>query len=360
MADTPDRDSKTEEASEKKIRDELERGNVPVSQEASVFAAFGGLLLFTTFFMKDGVQALVYALSRVLDNAGGLRLRNGGDAVVLFSALTDAVGKVCVPVFVILIGAGLAASVAQNPPSIVFQRISPDFSKISISGGWHRIFGSQGQTELLKNIFKLLAIAIIIGIVLQGERARLVSAMFYEPGVLPEVVTTIVIRLVSGMAVSTLVLVVADLLWSRLHWLQELRMTRQEVKDEMKQSEGDPLVKSRLRSIALDRRRRSMLAAVSKATLVIANPTHYAIALRYVREEGGAPRVLAKGQDLLALAIRQVAEQNDIPVFEDKALARSMYDSVQVDQMIPPEFYRAVAELVHIIHMHDRRTQRVN
>jgi flagellar biosynthesis protein FlhB len=360
MADQPDRDSKTEEASEKKIRDELERGNVPVSREASIFAAFGGLLLFSTFFLKESGQALVYGLSRLLDNASDWRLRNGGDAIQLLSALTDSVGGIFVPIFIILIGAGLAASVAQNPPSIVFQRISPDFSRISVPGGWHRIFGSQGRTEFLKNIFKVLAIGTIIGIVLQGERSRLVSAMFYEPGALPEVVTTIVIRLVSGMSVATLVLVVGDLLWSRLHWRQELRMTRQEVKDEMKQTEGDPLVKMRLRSLALDRRRRSMLAAVSKATLVVANPTHYAIALRYVREEGGAPRVLAKGQDLLALTIRQIAEQNDIPVFEDKALARSMYDSVQVDQMIPPEFYRAVAELVHIIHMHDRRTQRVN
>jgi flagellar biosynthetic protein FlhB len=137
-------------------------------------------------------------------------------------------------------------------------------------------------------------------------------------------------------------------------------MTKQEVKDEMKNIEGDPLIKARMRSLALDRRRRSMLAAVPKATLVIANPTHYAIALRYVREEGGAPRVIAKGADLIALMIRQIAEQHDIPVVEDKALARSMYDAVEVDRMIPPEFYKAVAELVHILYLRDRRPRSVN
>lgn len=137
-------------------------------------------------------------------------------------------------------------------------------------------------------------------------------------------------------------------------------MTRQEVKEELKQIEGDPLMKSRMRSLALDRRRRSMIASVAKATLVVANPTHYAIALRYVREEGGAPRVLAKGKDIIALRIRQVAEEHDIPVMEDKALARSLYNSVEVDRMIPPEFYRAVAQLIHFLQKHEPRRSMIN
>jgi flagellar biosynthetic protein FlhB len=110
-----------------------------------------------------------------------------------------------------------------------------------------------------------------------------------------------------------------------------------------------------MRSLALDRRRRNMIEAVSRATRVVANPTHYAIALRYVREEGGAPVVLAKGKDHIALRIRAMAEENDIPVIEDKALARSMYESVEVDRMIPSEFYRAVAELIHLLQRHERR-----
>ena len=144
-------------------------------------------------------------------------------------------------------------------------------------------------------------------------------------------------------------LAAADLVWSRLHWKRDLRMSRQDVKDEQKQMLGDPLVKARLRSVALERSRKRMMSAVPTATLVVANPTHYAIALRYVREEGGAPKVVAKGQDLIALKIREIAEANDIPVIEDKALARSMYDRVEVDMMIPPEFYRAIAEIVHFL-----------
>jgi flagellar biosynthesis protein FlhB len=155
--------------------------------------------------------------------------------------------------------------------------------------------------------------------------------------------------------VATLLLVTVDLVWSRMNWRKELRMSRQEVKDEAKQIEGDPMVKARMRSLALDRRRRNMIAAVSRATMVVANPTHYAVALRYVREEGGAPHVLAKGKDYLALRIRAAAEENNIPVIEDKALARSMYDSVEVDRMIPPEFYRAIAELIHTLQRRERR-----
>jgi flagellar biosynthetic protein FlhB len=127
-------------------------------------------------------------------------------------------------------------------------------------------------------------------------------------------------------------------------------MSKQEIKNEMKEAEGDPLKKARLRSLALDRRRKSMIAAVPRATLIIANPTHYAIALRYVREEGGAPLVLSKGKDLIALKIREIAEKNLIPIIEDKLLARTMYDSVEVDRPIPPEFYKAVAELIHVLY----------
>jgi flagellar biosynthetic protein FlhB len=143
---------------------------------------------------------------------------------------------------------------------------------------------------------------------------------------------------------------VFDLAWSRFSWRQDLRMTKQEVKDEYKQSEGDPVVKMRLRSAARNRARQRMMSNVPRATLVIANPTHYSIALRYVREEDSAPVVLAKGTDLVALRIREIAQANGIPIFEDVMLARSMYKQVSVDTVIPPQFYQAVAELVRIVY----------
>jgi flagellar biosynthetic protein FlhB len=350
MADRPDRDSRTEEATEKRLRDEVERGNVPVSREVSIFAFAAGLMIIMAFFLKDGAARTVFVLARLIDNANEFRLFTGDDAVALFGLVAMATGALVLPVFAVLVIAGLGASIAQNAPRVVFERIRPDPTRISPVEGWYRIFGRRGQTEFLKNFLKFTAVTLTITALLQSDKMQFISAMFVDPDAIPDLISRMAIRLISGITIASLLLVVADVVWSRLHWRQELRMSRQEIKEEAKQMEGDPLVRARMRSVALDRRRRNMLAAVSNATLVVANPTHYAIALRYVREEGGAPRVLAKGKDYIALRIRQVAEENDIPVVEDKALARSMYDSVEVNGMIPPEFYRAVAELIHFLH----------
>ena len=182
------------------------------------------------------------------------------------------------------------------------------------------------------------------------------NALFGDPTAVPELILTTAMRLVSTISIATIVLVALDLAWARFHWRRELRMTRQELKDEFKQAEGDPLVKSRLRSIARDRARKTMLAAVPRATLVVANPTHFAVALKYKHGEDAAPTVLVKGRDLLALKIREIAEQNNVPVVEDKMLARSMYDAVQIDRVIPAEFFRPVAEIIYFLHSRKQKT----
>jgi flagellar biosynthetic protein FlhB len=162
-------------------------------------------------------------------------------------------------------------------------------------------------------------------------------------------------HLTSVVAIALTILALSDFVWARFKWRRDLRMSRQEVKEEFRQAEGDPFVKARMRSLAMDRSRRRMMASVPKASFIVANPTHYAIALRYVREEGGAPLVLAKGKDLVALKIREVAEKNGVPVLERKELARAMFEIVEVDRMIPPEFYRPVAELIHFLNALGRK-----
>jgi flagellar biosynthetic protein FlhB len=218
------------------------------------------------------------------------------------------------------------------------------------------MFGIAGFVEFLKSVFKLIAVAFVGFLALKATQAEVLSAMFMDPVTLPALSRGVLIRITGWVALLTLLLVVVDLIWSRQHWLQELRMSRQELKEEMKHGEGNPQVKARMRALARSRSRKRMIAAVPHATLVITNPTHYAVALRYVREEGGAPRVLAKGVDLLALKIREVAEQHGVALVEDKPLARSLYENVEVDQLIPPEFYKAVAEIIYYLHLRkDRR-----
>ncbi len=166
---------------------------------------------------------------------------------------------------------------------------------------------------------------------------------------MPERILALAVRTIAAVLVATLAVASADLVWSRLLWRRDNRMSKHEVKEELKQAEGDRMIKARLRSLRLDRSRKRMLSAVPRATMIVANPTHYAVAMRYVRSEGGAPIVLAKGADLIALKICAIAEAHDIPVVEDKPLARSLYAAVEVERPIPAEFYRAVAEIVHLI-----------
>jgi flagellar biosynthesis protein FlhB len=231
----------------------------------------------------------------------------------------------------------------------VLQRIAPDLSRISPLSGWSRLFGAQGLVEFAKSLFKLVSVTVVVVVVLRSSEAKAFEAMYTDPVALPEMILNIAMRIVSAICIATIVLVAIDLAWARFHWRRELRMTRQEIKDEHKQAEGDPLIKARLRSLARDRSRQRMIASASRATLVIANPTHFAIALRYKREENPAPIVVAKGMDVIALKIREIAEQNRIPVIENKALARALYEAVQVDQVIPAEFFRPVAEIIYFL-----------
>lgn len=341
-----DKESKTEEATEKKIRDAIEKGRVPFSKELPAFASLTGLIVITSFFIVGGAIELASSLKGFIDDPGHWPLENTADVVQVFGAVNVDAARLLMPAVLVLAIAGLGSSLVQNPPSIVFERIRPQLSRLSLSAGWKRLFGVQGWVEFLKGTFKLGVLAFLAYLLVRAARYDVFNSMFMSPYALPELVQTMSIRLFVSVVAAIMLMVVADLVWSRFFWLRELRMTRQEVKDEHKQSDGDPIIKARLRSLARDRARKRMMARVPQATVVIANPTHYAIALRYVRTESQAPLVVAKGLDLVALKIRAVAEKHGIPVVEDKLLARSLYDKVEVDQLIPPEFYRAVANVI--------------
>lgn len=349
MSDESDKDSKTEEPTEKKLQDAAEKGNDPVSREAALFASLIALLIVLGLLVKPAVMRLLLLLQYLLDNVGQRHLENSADAQAIFLLSGSEIGLTLIPIILVLILFGLGASFAQNMPRFVLSRIAPDMSRINPMKGFGRIFSLKGFITFLKAVLELAIVSVAVIFVLRGEQGLMINLMFMRPTAMPEEMLATLLRVVASVATAMALIVAADIVWTRIRWRNDLRMTKQEVKDEAKQSEGDPAVKARLRSIALDRARRRMMAQVPRATLVIANPTHYAIAIRYVREEGGAPIVVAKGQDLIALKIREIASNAGIPVLEQKLLARSMYDLVEVDQAIPPEFYRAVAELIHFL-----------
>ena len=350
MAEPVDKDSKTEEATEKKIRDTIEQGKLPHSRETALLASFLAILIYTVFYARDSFVDLGVFLAMFLEKPEAWPLATETDVILLYKSVMAAVVRVVASLLVLLVIAGIASSVFQNVPQFVGERIRPQLSRISLAKGWSRLFGLQGFVEFLKSLAKLGFVSVVLVLVLSQDHRRLLAGMITSPLEFAMVIRQISVDILMAIVFVMALIAGADFVWSRFSWKRDMRMSKQEVKDELKQSEGDPIVKSRLRSLARDRSRRRMIAAVPRATLVIANPTHFSIALKYVREEDSAPVVLAKGQDLVALKIREIAREHNIPIFEDVALARSMYKQVSVDSVIPSQFYQAVAELVRVVY----------
>ena len=353
MAEEADRESKTEEASQRRIEDAKAKGNTPFSREAANAAVLLAIGLTLPIAVAAAAAKIAPSLTFYLDMAPAIRLETGGDAIALIAGAGLLIAASLWPLLLAVALAGILASAAQNVPRIVLHRIKPELSRLSPSKGLERIYGAAGRVEIVKSALKLVAICGLLYAALRHLPLQLPAvALVAHDGIVP-IVAQETARLFLLAGLLMIALAAADVLWSRQKWRMDLRMSRQELKDEQRQNEGDPMVKARQRAIARNRARKRMMAAVPRATLVVANPTHYAIALRYVAGETVAPVVLAKGIDHLALRIREIAERNDIPVIEDKALARSLYAAVKTDRPIPPEFYRAVAEIMLHLMMRD-------
>ncbi|CAK7259254.1 MULTISPECIES: flagellar biosynthesis protein FlhB [unclassified Shinella] len=355
-----DKDSKTELPTEKKIHDAMEKGNTPFSREITIFASTLAIYLFLVFFMPGGVSRMNETLRDFFEQPEAWNLKSGTDVIAIFRHLGWEAGALLLPILAMMMLFGVASSVLQNLPSPVMERVRPQISRLNPMKGLGRLFGKQGLVEFGKSLIKILIVSLVVAFAMRGDYFASLDTMFSEPAALIYMMSSDVNKVLLIILFATALIAGIDFAWTRHHWFSELMMTKQEVKEEMKQAQGDPIVKARMRSIQRDRARRRMMTAVPRATLVIANPTHFAVALRYVREEGDAPVVVAKGQDLVALKIREIAEDNGIPVFEDPPLARSMFAQVSVDSVIPPVFYKAVAELIHRVYAASPQTRRVN
>lgn len=346
MAADEDKESKTHEASQRRIEEALKKGNTPFSREVGPAAIIVSLGLLVPVFASYLGDHLMPGLHMFLDQSGGISLGNAQEILTLATF----VGKLALiavgPLLLILVVIGLVAAGVQNVPRFVLHRIKPEFGRLSPGKGLERIFSKTAQVEFGKSLVKIAVFVLTFLFSLRGSYVRISNSLLSDANALPQLLVNELASLLLTTGGYLVAIGLIDVFWSRFKWRLDLRMSLQELKEEQKTAEGDPAVKARQRAIARDRARKSMMASVPKATLVIANPTHYAIALRYVHGESAVPVVLARGIDHLALRIREIAEDHDIPVVEDRALARSLYEVVRVDRPIPPEFYRAVAEII--------------
>lgn len=349
MSENPDHESKTEEPTEKRVADAVEKGNVPLAREATLFGSITALLAVLALLGSWASIQLTEVLKSALGGAGHVRIDDREGAAVHLVALLRDIGTPLVPVLAMIAAGSVLASLLQNVPSMAEDRITPKAARISPLAGWTRLFGRAGLVEFGKSVIKIAAVSAILWILFKRDLARFASSLSIDPSLLPAVMRDLATGVLMPMMALALLLAVADLAWSRFRWRRDLRMTRQEVKDEMKEAEGDPFLKARIRGLARQRSSHRMLETLPQASMVITNPTHYAVALRYDRTQGGAPVVVAKGVDHLAQKIREIAAKHDVPMVENRPLARSLYDQVGIDVEIPPEFYRAVAEIIHYL-----------
>jgi flagellar biosynthetic protein FlhB len=241
--------------------------------------------------------------------------------------------------------AAIAGNMMQHRLVWSGEQLKPRLSKISPGAGFKRIFGKQAAVNFAKGLFKLTALGAVMAAILWPERHRLEAMVRFDPQALLGVTTSMSLHLMGAVVAMLAIVAVGDYLFQYRSWYERQKMSLQEIKEEFKQSEGDPHVKGRMRQLRQARMKKRMMAAVPKASVIITNPTHYSVALQYERGMA-APVCVAKGVDNMAFKIREIARQHNVPIVENVSLARALYATVEIDEEIPVEHYHAVAEVI--------------
>ena len=344
MAEEDD-SQKTEDPTSRKLAKAREEGQVAQSQEIKswmILIGGAGVLLFLAPAMARDIavigQRFIASAYSIPMDFEHLRL--------VFSKVASEVGIILAPALGTFVLLAIAANVGQFGLIWSVKKIEPKPSKINPLSGVKRLFSSQGLMEFAKGILKITLVAVVA--------FGLAIPMMHDLQMLPAVSTGAALRRIHEIAILMAVASVGvmtvisalDFIYQRANFMKQMRMSKTEIKDEHKQTDGDQQIKARIRQIRMERARKRMMAAVPQADVVITNPTHFAVALEYKMETMPAPKVIAKGQDFLALKIREIAEEHEITIVENPPLARALYNSVELDEEIPPEHFKAVAEVI--------------
>ena len=343
-----DQDQKTEDPTSKRLEEAREHGQIPVSRETAMWVSLLGVLTVMSLAVPPLLRQMADFLRVFLESPHVFTLNDDSVQRLFFQVLGHVAIIAGIPLL-LMMAAVIAGFMGQTGFFFSLDLLTPDFMRLMPSNGVKRLFSMNSIVDLGKSLGKL--------VFLGGMAYSVLKPIAFEApsytGLPLEVILTFLhgktVHLIKLLLLVFTAIAALDLFYTRFQYYKNLRMTKVEVKDELKQQEGDPMIKSRLRQMRIERARKRMMAQVPKADVVITNPTHYAIALQYDPKKMAAPVVLAKGINLIAERIRAIAEENRIPLVSNPPLARALHDSVEVDQVIPTQHYRAVAEVISYV-----------
>ncbi len=344
MAEERDDTERSEDPTQKKLDEALKRGDVVKSQEVNTWFVIAGGALLLSSFAGPMASSLSTTLRGLVANSYQIPVDGRGVLSLSGRIGGEVLAAIAIP-FLLLMLAAIAGNMIQHRLVWSGEQLKPKASKISPLAGMKRLFSKQALANFVKGLIKIVAIGAAMTALLWPVRTRLDGLVSTDIAGTLALTHSLSIDLMGAVVAILAFVAAADFLFQYRQWFERQKMSMQEMKDEYKQTEGDPTIKARIRQLRQSKMRQRMMANVPKASVIITNPTHYAIALQY--DKGmNAPLCVAKGVDAVALKIREVAGAHNIPIIENPPLARALHATVEVDQEVPPEHYKAVAEVI--------------
>ena len=344
MADAQDDTEKSEEPTQKRLDEALERGDVVKSQEVNTWFVLGAATLILLSFSGDMSSGLNSLLRGFLGQAHAIPVDGRGLIVVMQKLGIGTITAVALPLGILALAA-IAGNIVQHRLVWSGESMKPKLSKVSLGAGFKRLFSKIALMNFVKGLIKLALVGAVMTVILWPKRHQLDGLVTMDPAVVLLLTRTLSLDVLGAVVAVLAIIAAADYLFQYRQWYNRLKMSLQELKEEFKQTDGDPHVKAKIRQLRVERSKKRMMAAVPQASVIITNPTHYAVALQYDRGMS-APVCLAKGLDNIALKIREVAAKHNIPIVENPPLARALHATVEIDEEVPPEHYKAVAEVI--------------
>jgi flagellar biosynthetic protein FlhB len=343
------KDQKQFQATPQRLEQARRKGDIAHSRDATQALMLGCALAWMSLILPGSAEAFLAWGMALTSNPPLLLLE---DAAGLTRLAWEAGGRlvaVMLPLLAMLIAAPLASGLAQQSIVLTATKLKPDPSNISPAKGFKRLFSAQAMVEFAKGTIKMTIALVIVSLVLKGEVETVISSGELTPGDALVSFLAIIVRCLASVVAMAVAIAIVDLLWQRYHWNAKLMMTREELKKDMRQSEGDQETKSAIRQKQMEKSIQRMKEGVKKSSVLITNPTHFAVALLYDPERVPLPVVMAKGVDAVALELRKTAREEGIPIVENKPLARLLHAQVELHEPIGKEHFTAVAEVIAYI-----------